>query len=129
MRHRSPAPHDLAASMKSCYFSTRTVPRMMRAIVGVNQIVSTTMMLISPDPRTLTIRMAMSTPGNESMTSTRHMVKLSTHPPKKPAISPIKTPTSSPPSESATPFNKEEHAPHTVRAKTSRPSSSGPNQC
>ena len=77
---------------------------------------------------TPSISSAMRMAGNESWTSATRMMKASSRPPTKPAMSPSATPTTTASATDATPTSSETRAPYMIAESTSRPWSSVPSR-
>ena len=79
-------------------------------------------------PKIVTKKITTKMNGIEYNTSTTRIIKLSTHPPRYPAIAPYETPITSDTSVATNPTNSETRAPQNTRANKSRPNSSRPHK-
>src|SRR6266853_3154204 len=124
------APRDRAARMNSISRTFSTCARASRAYPAQPVTVKARMTLSNPGPRKAANAMARRIPGKERNELIRTMLtKRSNAPPKYPAREPSARPTTPAPSTTDTPTSNETRAPYRVRDRTSRPSSSVPNQC
>ncbi len=84
--------------------------------------------LIAGSPKIVTRKITTKMNGIEYNTSTMRIIKLSTQPPKYPAIAPYETPITSDTSVATSPTISETRAPQNTRANRSRPNSSRPHR-
>ena len=123
------APMQRAAVTNSRSRNRRVCARTMRATVRVARIVTATTTLRVFCSRTVTMNRARISAGRASRTLITPLSTMSTHPPKKPASSPIRPPIRIPSTTASTAIMSDSRPPHTTLANMSRPNSSVPNQC
>ena len=119
---------DSAASMYSSPRMAKIFARIVRAKLGIPAIPTARTVLKNPAPRTEDTQMAMSTWGMEWNMSRKRMIKLSTFPPKNPAMEPRIRP---PVPEMATetiPTEREKRPPYKILESMSLPMESVPSQ-
>ena len=109
--------------------SPMTAARTVRLTTGVNRAPMVTMMIAVPLPNSDRIRIDVMMIGRASSTSMRRMMISSVRPRQKPAMRPMMPPHSSARMVASGAMMSTVRAPAMVRANTSRPRSSVPNQC
>ena len=109
--------------------SPMTAARTVRDTTGVNSAPMATMMIAVPLPSSERIRIEVMMIGSASSTSMSRMMISSVMPRQKPAMRPMMPPQSRASRVASGAMMSTVRAPAMVRANTSRPRSSVPNQC